>query len=250
MYDQKDSEQYLAARLQDAVRLGEHRTVFIGFLDESEAAFAQEYMKRMHFSRFLLWGGYENAERMLLGVFPEYEEISPQAFPISSITASYRRCDALSHRDFLGAFLSSGVQRAAVGDILPEEGRCVLFVRSENEQYFLTQISKIGNTGVQLKSGYENKLPNGRKYSPFSGIAASARIDCVSACAAGISRSAAAQMVSSGNISINHKETRSTDTAVSVGDVLSIRSKGRYIIDELGPETRKGKLHVSGRKYI
>ena len=37
---------------------------------------------------------------------------------------------------------------------------------------------------------------------------------------------------------------------VEEGSKLSVRGKGKFIIDRLGPLTKKGRLCVSGRKYI
>ena len=119
----------LTARLSDAVRMAEqkNRCHFVGFLDEREAEIARSVMRRLRFDRFLLWGGHEEAERVLFGAFPSYLDPEPSAFPLAAITARFRREDALSHRDFMGGLLSRGLQREALGDILLEEGRAVFF---------------------------------------------------------------------------------------------------------------------------
>ena len=67
---------------------------------------------------------------------------------------------------------------------------------------------------------------------------------------AGTGRERAAQMISGGFVSINHRETLSTAARVHDGDVISIRRCGRFIIDALGPKTKKGRLSIRCRKYI
>ena len=57
-------------------------------------------------------------------------------------------------------------------------------------------------------------------------------------------------MISGGFVSINHLETLSAAARVHDGDVISIRRCGRFIIDALGPKTKKGRLSIRCRKYI
>lgn len=241
----------LEAKLKDAVRIAEHgRLHFVGFLDERQAGVAQSCMRRAGFSNYLLWGGYEEAERVLFGAFPDYLEACPQEFPLETITASYRGCDQLTHRDFLGALLSKGVVRETLGDILVEPGRAVLFARAEIADFLLQQTEKIGRVGVKLARGAQEPLPEAHTFAPFSGVVASARLDCIAALAVGLSREKAAGLISAGLVMLNHEVVTSVSTQVPEGAKLSVRGKGRYILDRVGPVTKKGRLSVAGRKYI
>lgn len=131
----------LLAKLRDAVRTARRRPCFLGFLDESQAAFCREALRREP-GEYLLWGGYEGAERVMAGFFPDYMEPAYEDFPISALTFSYRPGDKLSHRDFLGSFMGLGIERSVIGDLLVEEGRTVAFVRREMERYFLESLRK------------------------------------------------------------------------------------------------------------
>lgn len=241
----------LEAKLRDAVRIAERgRAHFIGFLDERQAGVAQVCMRRAGFSDYLFWGGYADAERVLFGAFPAYEEPSPEAFPLEAVTVSYRPCDALTHRDFLGALLSKGMVRETIGDILVEPGRAVLFARAEIADFLLQQTEKIGRVGVKLSRGAQEPLPVPHTFAPFSGVVACARLDCITALAAGVSREKAAGLISAGLVMLNHEAVTSASAQVAEGAKLSIRGKGRYLLDRVGPVTKKGRLSVAGRKYI
>lgn len=135
------------AKIEDCLRLGEKRPAFLGFLDLSERAYAEEYLRRVHAENYRFFGGFPEAERTVLGVFPDYMEPLDEEFPVTGLTVKFRRQDALSHRDFMGSFLAQGVVRASLGDILAEEGRAVLFVKTELAPHFLSQIDKIGRVG-------------------------------------------------------------------------------------------------------
>lgn len=98
-----------------------------------------------------------------------------EEFPVTGLTVKFRRQDALSHRDFMGSFLAQGVVRASLGDILAEEGRAVLFVKTELAPHFLSQIDKIGRVGVQITKGFTDPLPQAHSFQPMGGVVASER---------------------------------------------------------------------------
>ncbi len=238
------------AKVADCIRLGQKRPAFLGFLELSERADAQVYLQAAHAENWMFYGGWAEAERVMLGIFPDYLEADASLFPLEGLTVSFRRQDTLTHRDFLGSFLAQGVARSSLGDILVEEGRAVLFVKTELAPHFLSQIEKIGRVGVQLHPGFEEPLPAAHAFQPISGVIASERLDCLVALLAGTGREKAAQWITGGFVSINHRETLSVSAHVHPGDVVSIRRCGRFVVDSFGPLTKKGRLTIRCRKYI
>ena len=138
------------------------------FLNEKEQLYTEKLTSQMGFKNYMFWGGHTSSERVVFGAFPDYIEPSVDFFPIQTITATFRTCDQLSHRDFLGALLSLGIERETLGDFLIEDGRCVFFVREEISQFILMQVKKIGRVGVTLKEGTELPLPIGKGFTEFS----------------------------------------------------------------------------------
>ncbi len=245
-------EDFLEARVADAVRLassggGPH---FVGFLNESEARRAAELSARSPGGRVLLWGGHPEAERVVFGAFPDYQEPDGGAFPITVLTIVFRRQDRLTHSDFLGALLHAGLERSSLGDILTEEGRAVVFCKSEVSGFLCTQVEKVGGVGVRVEKGAREPLPAAHRFAGFSSVVASARLDCLVAAAVGTSREKAAEMIRAQLVELNHEPAGSVSESVREGDVLSVRGEGRFIVDRLGPQTKKGRLGVSGRKYV
>lgn len=238
------------AKVADCVRLGEKRPAFLGFLDLSERAAAEDYLRHCRAENYRFFGGWADAERVLLGVFPDYLEPDESLFPLVGLTVQYRKQDTLSHRDFLGSFLAQGVVRASVGDILVEAGRAVLFVKTELAPHFLSQIEKIGRVGVRITEGFSEPLPIAHSFQPIDGVIASERLDCLVALLTSSGREKAAQMITGGLVSVNHRETLSVSARIAQGDTISIRRCGRFIVDSLGPKTKKGRLSIKCRKYI
>ena len=242
-------QQLLTTRLEDHLRLARKRPCFLGFLDEAQAAFCQDYLSHRREVATLFWGGHEDAERVMLGSFPDYMEPDPACFPIVPLALTYRSGDKLTHRDFLGSFMALGVQRDVVGDILVGEGVCVTFLREEMGEYFLQNIQKIGRVGVKGSLAWEGPLPGAREFLPMSGVVASERLDCLIAFTCRTSREKAAGLITAGMVSVNHRETLSVSQRVKEGDLLSVRRQGRFLVDQLGPLTSKGRLVVKCRKY-
>ena len=79
---------------------------------------------------------------------------------------------------------------------------------------------------------------------------ASPRLDCVVAAVAGLSRDKAASAIASGLVTLNYREELSSSRLLEEGAKLSIRGKGKFVIDRLGPKTKKGRLCIGGRKYV
>ncbi len=245
-------DELLEARLTDAVKTAEHRgrCHFAGFLDEREAELARALMKRLRFDRFLLWGGHEEAERVLFGAFPFHLDPDPSAFPLAAVTVRYRPEDELTHRDLLGGLLSRGIQREALGDILIEAGRAVFFVREEIAPFLREQTERIGRVGVRLVPGAQEPYPPAHRYEELSAVVASPRLDCVVAAFAGLSREKAAAAIAAGLVTLNYREETSLSCPVQEGAKLSVRGRGKFVVDRLGPTTKKGRLCIAGRKYI
>ena len=195
-----------------------------------------------------LFGGYDNAERVMLGVLPDWCEEA--TFPITAITFNYRPCDKLLHRDFLGALMALGITRESVGDILVGEGKTVAFVSSDVSRFVLTQVNKIGNVGVSLSEGFAEPLPQLGQKKEFSVTVASTRLDCVVAAICNLSRTQAADKIIDGFVSVNSVGVMKPTLNVKSQDKITVRQKGRFEIDSCDEISKKGRIILKYDKYI
>ena len=246
-------ESLLRSRIEDTVRLCDKRGVpcFLGFLDLREQAFAQQVLHGMAPDAICsFWGGYPDAESAMLSVSPTYYVAEESDYPLCAIAFQYRSQKALTHRDVLGTLMSLGVRCDAVGDILCGEGLSVVFVRSEVSPFLCEQVDRIGGEGVTVIPAYSGELPIHVEYEPIRETIASPRIDSVVKALIHCARERAAEMIRFGLVSINHVPTDSITKAVAAGDTISIRGFGRYHIDQVGPETKKGRLALHARRRL
>ncbi|MDR1564224.1 MAG: hypothetical protein LBS74_04615 [Oscillospiraceae bacterium] len=241
------------ARIEDILSQAEGGgfPCFSGFLDEGQQAIALGLAFSIHSScKLMLWGGFEAAERQMLGAFPPYLEPESASFPLTPVTLKFRRSDTLSHRDFLGSLMGLGLKREAVGDILTEQGRAVLFLKEPLGAFVAESLCKVGRVGVEAALGASEPLPQGSGFAPLSGTVSSLRLDCLVSLFAGCSRNQACELIRSGLVAVNGVQTEKTSQLILEASKLSIRGCGKFMIDEIGSPTKKGRLRVNGRKYL
>ena len=242
-------DKLLSAKVDDGIRLSPKGPKFIGFLDCGESAEVREYLSNQDSSHIMYFGGYDNAERVFIGIFPDYLEPEESYFPISSLTLTYKKEYELGHRDFLGTFMAQGISRSTIGDILIEPGRCVIFVKEELAEYFLSSVVKIGGVGISVSYTGDSVLPAAHTYEDIGGVISSSRLDCIVSMITKLSREKTARLINTGLVTCNYKETDNVSMTVKEGSILSIRAYGKFIIDTIGPMTKKGRLIIKCRKY-
>lgn len=250
-----NDEKLLTAHIEDMIRAADKSFSpgFTGFLSGGEAALAGRFLEYMGESRFIFWGGFEGAERVILGIFPDdYSDMSERlaSFPLRIVKFTGRMTGELSHRDYLGAIMSLGIERSLTGDIVCGEG-CAYAVLSPAAAELALSVSKIGRAGVKCTlASPEDRVARNDSFREISGTVPSLRLDCIVSEAAGISRSKAAALISSGAVSVDHKVTQSVSGNVEQGAVLSIRGVGRFILSEVCGRTKKDRIHIIIKKYL
>lgn len=243
--------QLLIPRVNDAIRLCESSQApkFVGFLTSSEVAAVEGELKRFS-AQFSFYGGYDGAERLIFGAFPEWCDEKEELFPITPVTFSFRECDTLSHRDFLGALMSLGITREKVGDILVEKGRTVAFLSSDIADFVLSQLDKVARVGVKGEKGYEPPLPNMSGFEEITDTVASPRLDCVVASLSKCSRSQAEELILNGLVSVNSVCVTKEVKTINENDKITIRRKGKFIIESLAQKTKKNRVILIAKKYV
>lgn len=238
----------LKAKIIDAVNLCRLRQkpCFVGFLTEEEASTALSVLKSLDFENYMLFGGYEGATRLCLGTFPDGIAPDFSAFPIKAIEFNYSsQYRTLTHRDYLGAVMSCGISRETIGDILVENGRCVIFCKDTVFKYIMEQVTKVGNVGVTVNTADVNNLPEVKEPIQIIITISSMRVDVIVASLATLSRENASKAIAQGLVFLNGIQVTSQSIKLKDGDRLVIRKKGKYIIDNITGTTKKGKLRVS-----
>lgn len=245
-----EDDRLLVSHLLDMIEICEksYQPRFSYFLNEHEAMLAQSVMTEQKCEGYKLYGGYEEASRKILGIFPPYWEDTDR-FPISALTFKYREADKLSHRDFLGAFMSRQIKRNMLGDIIIESGTAIAFVHDSVKDTLVYEISKIGSVGVKITEDKNPVIQIEKSFIEKNGTVSSLRLDSIVSMAAGISRERSAMLIKGGNVSVMYSVETSASYQLSEGDIFSVRGYGKFILHSVNGKTKKDRIHITVKKY-
>lgn len=198
--------------------------------------------------RVLLAGGYPEAERRMLFLLPSYQA-EPPVGAIACIQVSAK--GRFAHPDLLGALMGMGVKRGCLGDLCVRNGDnggtvalvyCIARMASH-----LAGIGEVGRQNVKatLLSLDEMMAEKGEGDGcVVTASLASLRADGVLAAAFNLSRSRGAALFDAGQVQLNWQECQDRGKLLKAGDTLSVRRHGRVVLEEIGGQSRKGRVFV------
>lgn len=246
-----NDDKQLCRRIDDLVSQNKTRgkSQFLGFLDERQIQLAKDYLLFLKISGFRFFGGKDGTERCYLGI--DYQsEIKDSDFPISALRLTYRKQDCLTHRDFLGAFMALGISRDGVGDILVARGETVVFLSHSVASFAKNQLAKVGKVGVKVETTENTGIQIEKSFETIQGTVASLRLDCVVSLICCVGRKEAKELILGKVVFLNHRACQNIDNDVSLGDNVSIRGYGKFVLEVIGSPTKKGRIHVKIKHFI
>ena len=227
---------------------GKNHATFMDFMNPQRGAvFLQQFIKMKVTTR--LYGGYEDAERKMLGFAAPYScadydinDPPNDSFPIVPLAITYntRFSKQLTHRDFLGAVLGLGLDRGKIGDIRLSIKGAIMYVACEVADFITENLVEVGRATVTIAS--HTNLPDIEAPGTSKRItAASLRLDAVISEALHLSRSKAAALIESEKVFVNWTLVKKTQQLGS-GDIVTVRQVGRLKIDEVLGATKKDRI--------
>lgn len=248
-----EEDRLLVSHILDMLEICEKscKPRFSFFLDERQALLAESAVAAQGCTDYALYGGYDGAARKVLGIFPPYcdKDKIGENFPISALVFRYREADKLSHRDFLGSFMSKQIKRNMLGDIIVENGKAAAFVYDTVKSALLSEITKIGSVGVSVSEEKNPDLHTEQSFTEKSETVSSLRLDGVVSAAAAISREKSSALIKGGYVSVMCETIQSVSHRLSEGDVFSVRGYGKFILYSVNGKTKKDRLHITIKKY-
>ncbi len=241
--DNEDAVLY--ARLCDCREACEKRgaPVFSGFMDpvraeKFRALFGREIEARA-------WGGYESAERKMLGFFPEggVNGEGAEFFPIDLLQVSFNRRfnSPPSHRDYLGSVLGLGLERAKTGDICLNENGALLYASRDVAGFVTENLERVGRTPVKVTRADVPPHTAAEAGRELRITVASLRLDAVIAGAFRLSRGKAAALIEGERVFINWTAALKPARLLADGDTVTVRGLGRVRIDASAGRTKKDR---------
>ena len=237
-----DEERLFASRVNDLARTAEKGKIcFSDFLTPAERSQIICMKALSGVCRVTFDGGYPDAERVRAKFSPidfEYDVESP----VAAVRISCRMGE-MSHRDVLGSVLGLGISRGKIGDIVIAGNSCTVICEPAIATYIIDNLERVGRLGVKVEPCDEIVFEKAEP-KKLSVSVASMRLDIIVSEGFNISRTQAAEMIRDGLCFVNWVQKESPSCTVKVGDVITLRGKGRITLAGIGGQSRKGKTFI------
>jgi RNA-binding protein YlmH len=220
------------------------------FLDPRQRKITEDILTMHKSIRYGFFGGIEESERAICVVYDENYKITEEDIPITILSITWSKISReLSHRDFLGSIMGCGIKREKVGDIILDNDRAYVACMSDISKYLLYNLNKVGSVAVNVSE--TNKVQKKvEKVNIISSTVASLRLDSLIATGYGVSRAKAVEAVRSGKVKVNWEDTDSSSKEMKQGDVISLRGRGRVVLEEISGTTKKDRIRIVIKKYL
>lgn len=245
-------ERQTVAKVLDSCAIASERQLVqhTEFIDPWHREFLRPLVGGYFGIRWLEDGGYGEAERCRLIIYPDYYRPDDLETCVSLLEITLSESDLLlSHRDYLGALLGQGIKRGFIGDIIPFAGGGQAFVAAEGKDCLLglNEVNKFRATIHEIPP-YQVKVSQ-QPVRTVEATVASLRLDAVLSTGLGTGRKGAVELVRADKVRVNWRHISQPSFQVQQGDVITVRGKGRLEIAVAGGQTKKGRTRITLKKY-
>ncbi|WP_101843813.1 RNA-binding protein [Halobacillus sp. Marseille-P3879] len=232
--------------LQDDVEMRYQRKE-TDFLDPREQHIFESLLRNQPNLTWSLFGGSVLTERKRAIVAPEYETITSEDFSICLLETHYHdKFIQLEHRDVLGAFMSLGIKREKLGDLIVQNGKIQIIVASEISDYIRMNFTAVKKANVQFaEKPFNHLMKSSEEWKTVDTTISSLRLDVVLKEIYGVSRKKASMFIEAGHVKVNFRTVEQPSYPLEEGDLLSLRGRGRSRLMEIYGTTRKDKFRVT-----
>lgn len=235
-------------RLADLVEQAnrQYRTTATSFLTPAEQKMAGPYLSNRRIP-FSFEGGYDQAERRRCLLWADVDQAPDlEDFIAATEIQPINAQTGLSHRDYLGALLGSGLKREQLGDILVHPDRAIVIHHPALLVYFQTQLEQVGSSPVRCRQMLLSEVvTTGHDSGELQTISVSSlRLDVVLGAIFQCSRSQSLELIRRGLVQIDWVECQKPDQMVAVDQTVTLRGSGRARLVECAGQSRKGKIRL------
>jgi len=252
----------IAKRILELSRLAYQReiVVFSDYFNLDQLHTLHSLPKVDLFTQYITFGGYIGAERQMVAFYQDalsfndkenITEILPFPMAVISIEpANLKYSDDLTHRDYLGAILSLGIERSKVGDILLNPESAYVFFHNSLVDYITENLTQVRRTSVivtQIPLGSFTYQP---EFAKIQGSVSSLRLDVILSLALSHSRNKLTSFIQGGKVFVNGRLILSNSYKVKKNDIISVRGVGKFKFAGVTGKTKKERDYVLIYKYL
>lgn len=224
-----------------------HKTEASDFLNPYQQQIAEDIVKQISDLNYKFEGGYKAAERKRLVLFPEYlfPDLVETQIAIFKIKGNFS-FQNLTHRDFLGAVMGLGLQRKVIGDILLHSEFAQLITAVEVKDIIELKLDKVHQVPVEIEAISADEIikPTQHEKEILTTVP-SMRLDAVASSGFGDSRSKMSRAIKNEEVKLNWKVESDPAAEVEIGDLISVRGRGRVKVEEDRGLSNKDRIKLT-----
>lgn len=241
-----EENKYFESYIKDKIALNKktNKIECTNFLNPIEMKKVSNICQKEH-CNYSFWGGFETADRQIAFIGNQ-EKIYENGISCIRISLAQASQERYSHRNYLGILMSLGIKREMIGDIIVKENGADIVVLKQVEEYLLSQLplyTRFQQAKIKTIPLNEIQQPE-PKQEKVKITVSSLRLDAIVAELAKTSREKAKQLIFSGKVFVNYKECYKNTKLLKIQDQVTIRGKGKFIIQSQYGINRKDKIII------
>ena len=231
---------------------------FTDFLDMYQISMVENFLRKNKYNNYIFFGGYEEAERKILIIYPEkynqemIEKNYSKMLEIIRIELPEEEYGKYAHRNYLGGIVKLGLKREKVGDIIVlNEGADIVVVKEFSEilKKEMNSLTRFSNSTIEQVDISKIRIKK-TETEEIKIIVPSLRLDNIVSDLAKTSRNKATEIIKQERVFVNGQNETKMSKQIKLGDIITIRGKGRFVVKDFVGTTRSGRTVVLIEKYI
>ncbi len=217
------------------------------FLDPRQKIIIEQLTNRYNNLHLLASGGYQEAERVRVLIYPENYQPNFNDLKIKLIKIkNLNKFSELLHRDYLGAILNLGLKREKFGDLIKVNEEFYIVISEEIFFYLQQNLTVVNRSKVEIviEDNWSVLEQHDNNLSESILIVSSLRLDLVISEVYNLARSKAQTLISQEKCKVNWQLVNKSHELIKKGDIISVRGFGRFVILEILDMTKKGKIRL------
>ena len=252
----KQEDKLILSKVFDKINFCENKNQIqtTDFLDMREQDLVEKFLNLQGFKNYLLFGGYENAERKILIIYPEkFRELINENrinfnefIKVIRVNLPNENINEYEHKNYLGGLMKLQIRREKIGDIIVSDNGADIIISKDILKFLLENL--ISLTRFSKSDIQEIKLEDLRKIEvkkeEFKITVSSTRLDNIVSELAKCSRNKANELLMQERIFVNYECITKQTKEIKEKDKITIRGKGRFFIKEILGNSKKGKIII------
>ena len=255
----KEEDRLLISKLLDKIQAVEKQNKIqnTDFLSPVELIILEKILNLIDYKNYIVYGGNNNSQRKTIILYPiKLENIFLEnKFDYNTICNCIRIAnidESLEHKVILGGIIKLGVKREKIGDIIIYDKGADIIVNKEITKFLLSnlnQLTRFKNANIEVVDISET-VSKEQEFKDMKIIVSSLRLDNIVAELAKTSRSKASEILNQERVFINYENEVKNTKLIKETDIITIRGKGKFIVEEIVGNTRSGRFIINIKQYI